>query len=65
MKDIYALEKEYLDAHPGSGYITDILSLEECLYPYIAMSKQEYRNFVQGATELVVEAIERYKEKRG
>ena len=28
MKDIYSLEKEYLDFHPGSGYLTDILGLE-------------------------------------
>lgn len=28
MKDIYAIEKEYLDLHPDSGYFTDILPLE-------------------------------------
>jgi len=29
MKDLYALEREYLDEHPESGYITDIMGLEE------------------------------------
>lgn len=29
MRDIFALEKEYLDAHPDSGYLTDIMNLEE------------------------------------
>ena len=90
MKDIYSLEKEYLDAHPKSGYITDIICLEEfpdyidylpkgaivrkvkvmgympekeiSQYPYIGMTKEEYGYFVKRATELVVEAIERYRE---
>lgn len=93
MKDIYSLEKEYLDAHPESGYITDILGLEEfpdyidylpegaivrkvkvmgylpekevSQYPYIGMSKEEYGQFVKRATELVVEALERYREETG
>lgn len=91
MKDIYYLEKEYLEAHPESGYITDILCLEEFpdyidylpkgaivrkvkvmgympekevnQYPYIGMTKEEYDYFLKRATELVVEAIERYMEK--
>lgn len=29
MKDIYSMEKDYLDAHPESGYLTDIISLTE------------------------------------
>ncbi len=29
MKDIYSLEREYLDANPQSGYFTDILTLTE------------------------------------
>lgn len=29
MKDIYSLEKEYLETHPETGYVTDILGLEE------------------------------------
>ena len=29
MKDIYSLEKDYLDSHPESGYLTDIICLEE------------------------------------
>lgn len=28
MKDIYSLEKDYLDEHPDSGYLTEILGLE-------------------------------------
>lgn len=28
MKDIYSIEKEYLDSNPESGYLTDILGLE-------------------------------------
>lgn len=27
MKDIYSLENEYLDEHPNSGYLTEIISL--------------------------------------
>lgn len=91
MKDIYSLEKEYLELHPESGYITDIVGLEEfpdyidylpkgaivrkvkvmgympekelSRYPYIGMSKEEYRCFVKRATELVVKAIEIYSSK--
>lgn len=29
MQDIYTLEAEYLQAHPGSGYLTDILPLTD------------------------------------
>ena len=32
-------------------------------YPYIGMSKDEYDCFVKRATELVVEAIEKYMDK--
>ncbi len=88
MKDIYALEKEYLDKNPDSGYLTDIINLtefpdyidylppgaiarkvkvmghipkkEDSLYPYIGISREEYGFFIQRATALVVEAIERY-----
>lgn len=28
-KDIYSLEKDYLDAHPESGYLTEIIGLKE------------------------------------
>lgn len=28
MKDIYSLEKDYLDEHPDSGYFTEIIGLE-------------------------------------
>ena len=88
MKDIYSLEKEYLDLNPESGYLTDILKLkyfpdyidylpegaivrkvkvmgyipqkEDSLYPYIAMSKEEFYEFVECATKLVTEAIDKY-----
>jgi hypothetical protein len=88
MKDMYSIEAEYLETHPKSGYITDIVCLEEfpdyidylpkgaiarkvmvmgympkkevSQYPYIGMSKEEYKYFVKRATELVVEALERY-----
>ena len=91
MKDMYSLEKEYLDKHPNSGYLTEIMGLnefpdyidylpsgaivrkikvmgyipqkEESPYPYIAMSVEEYHAFLDSATELVVEAILRYKAK--
>jgi len=90
MKDMYSLEAEYLESHPESGYITDIVGLEEfpdyidylpkgaiarkvsvmgympkkevSQYPYIGMSKEEYNCFAKRATELVVEAIEKYRE---
>ena len=29
MKDIYAIEKDYLDKHPDSGYLTEILTLSD------------------------------------
>lgn len=29
MKDIYSIEKDYLDSHPESGYLTDIIGLTE------------------------------------
>lgn len=28
MKDIYSLERDYLDSHPNSGYFTDIVGLD-------------------------------------
>ena len=90
MKDMYSLETEYLETHPESGYITDIVGLEEfpdyidylpkgalarkvkvmgympekevSQYPYIGMSKEEYNCFAKRATELVVEAIKKYRE---
>ncbi len=91
-KDIYALEAVYLEKHPDTGYLTDIITLEEFpdyvdylpkgaiarkvrvmgdlpvkeegKYPYIGMSKEEYRFFIQRATALVVEAIEGYKKAK-
>lgn len=32
-------------------------------HPYIGMTKEEYGYFVKRATELVVDAIEKYREK--
>ena len=92
MKDIYSMEKDYLDSHPESGYLTDIIDLEEFpdyidylpkgaivrkvkvmgympqkevgQYPYIGMSEDEYCSFVSKATQMVVEAIEKYKENK-
>ena len=89
MKDMYYMEAEYLETHPESGYITDIIPLEKfpdyidylppgaivrkvkvmgympekeiSKYPYIGMSKEEYNCFVIRATELVVKAIENYR----
>ncbi len=91
MKDIYALERDYLDSHPQSGYLTEIVGLkafpdyidylpqgaivrkvkvlgsipqkEVSRYPYIAVSEDEYNYFIRNATEMVVEAIEKYKGK--
>lgn len=93
MKDIYYLEKEYLDSHPESGYLTDIIGLTEfpdfieylpkgaivrkvnvmgympkkeiSQYPYIAMTVEEYNYFLNTATKLVVEAINKYMQKTG
>ncbi len=90
MKDMLFMEAEYLEMHPESGYITDIIGLKEfpdyidylpkgaiarkvkvmgympekevSMYPYIGMSKEEYAGLVKKATELVVEAINRYRE---
>lgn len=86
MKDIYAIEAEYLQQHPESGYFTEILKLAEfpdyidyfpegaivrkigvmgyipqrevSRYPYLAMSEDEYKHFVNRTTELVVEAVQ-------
>lgn len=42
------------------GYIPE---KEISQYPYIGMTKEEYGYFVKRATQMVVEAIERYREK--
>ncbi len=90
-KDIYSIEKEYLDLHPESGYLTDIIGLKEFpdyidylpngaivrkvkvmgympkkeigQYPYICMTVEEYDFFIETATRLVVEAINKYMER--
>ena len=91
MKDMYSLEAEYLETHPESGYITDIVGLEEfpdyidylpkgaiarkvsvmgympekevSQFPYISISKEEYCCFVKRTTELVIKALESYRNK--
>lgn len=91
MKDIYSIEKEYLDQHPKSGYLTDIMGLTEfpdyidylpagaiarkvkvmgympekevSQYSYIGMTVEEYNCFIDTATKLVVEAINKYMKK--
>ena len=90
-KDIYSIEKEYLDLHPESGYLTDIIGLKEFpdyidylpngaivrkvkvmgympkkeigQYPYICMTVEEYDFFIETATRLVVEDINKYMER--
>ncbi len=92
MKDIYSMERDYLDSHPESGYLSDIIGLEKfpdyidylpkgaivrkvkvmgympqkeiSQYSYIGISEDEYCNFVSRATQMVVEAIEKYKENK-
>ncbi len=87
MKDIYSIEKEYLEENPNSGYFTEIIELksfpdyieylpfgaivrkvaimgympkrETGEFIYIGMSRDEYGTFVNSATELVIDAINR------
>ncbi|MCM1189053.1 MAG: zinc dependent phospholipase C family protein [bacterium] len=84
-KDIYSMEAEYLEEHPDSGYLTEIVGLqafpdyidylpagaivrkvnvmgylpgkEPGSYPYIGMSKEEYRTFLNRSVELVLEGL--------
>lgn len=92
MKDIYTIEKEYLDAYPHSGYLTEIKKLDsfpdyldylpegaisrkvkimgymptktENLYPYVAISREEYDLFLRSASDLVTDAIQMWKTRR-
>ena len=85
MKDIYNIEAEYLEKNPNSGYLTEIMSLQEFpdyidylptgaivrkigvmgylprkeigTYSYVAMTKDEYSNFLGNATEKVIKGI--------
>lgn len=85
-KDFYRMEADYLEEHPESGYLTEILKLtafpdyldylprgaivrkigvmgylperEISEFPYVAFTKEEYRQFVDRAIELVLEAFE-------
>lgn len=85
MKDIYSIEKEYLEENPNSGYLTEIIELkafpdyieylpvgaivrkvatmgyipkrETGEFLYIGMSRDEYGTFVNSATELVIDGI--------
>lgn len=83
MRDIETIEAEYLDRHPDSGYMTEILPLKEfpdyvdympkgCIVrkigvmgyvpevnkaqnAFIALSREEYAEFVDDAIRLVIE----------
>ena len=89
MKDIYSIEKDYLDEHPDSGYLTEIIGLESfpdyidylpqgaiprkvkvmgympqkevSRYPYIGMSIEEYKLFLDRASELVIDGIQSHR----
>ncbi len=69
--DIINLEKfpDYIDYLPKDaisrkvkvmGYMPD---KEESQYPYVGMSKEEYKAFVQNAIKFVRTAIDKYREK--
>ena len=83
MREIYAMEAEYLNDHPNSGYLTEILPLksfpdyidylpqgcivrkisvmgylpepDKSINKFIAISKDEYANFVEDTIQLVVQ----------
>ena len=85
VKDIYTIEAEYLEEHPNSGYLAEIMGLKSFpdyidylpagaivrkigvmgylpkkelgIYPFVAMTREEYSTFVENATEQVVQAI--------
>lgn len=85
MKDIYTIEAEYLEEHPCSGYLTEIMKLKSFpdyidylpkgaiirkievmgylpekelgLYPFVAMTKEEYSIFLDNATKQAVQFI--------
>ena len=85
MKDIYTIEAEYLEGHPNSGYLTEIMGLEFFpdyidylpagaivrkisimgylpkkevgIYPFVAMTREEYCTFIENATEQVAQGI--------
>jgi len=87
MKDIHTIEAEYLEEHPNSGYLTEIIGLkffpdyidylpkgaivrkigvmgylpqkESGMYPFVAMTKEEYSTFIDNATKQVVQGITR------
>lgn len=90
MKDIYSMEADYLEGHPESGYLTEILELNDfpdyidyfpkgaivrkvnimgyiprkeiSTYPYVAVSEEEYKQFVDGAIKLTIQALEKTKQ---
>lgn len=90
MKDIYSMEADYLEGHPESGYLTEILELNDfpdyidyfpkgaivrkvnimgyiprkeiSTYPYVAVSEEEYEQFVDGAIKLTIQALEKTKQ---
>lgn len=84
MRGIYAMEAEYLNNHPNSGYLTEILPLKSfpdyidylpkgCIVrkigimgylperdkdaSYIAISQDEYADFVKNTIQLVVKQL--------
>lgn len=85
MKDIYNIEAGYLEANPNSGYLTEIMGLQEFpdyldylpvgaivrkigvmgylpkkeigVYPFVAMTRDEYLTFLDNATEKVIKGI--------
>ena len=87
-REIGTIECEYLDAHPNSGFLTEIVGLTdfpdlleflpagaivrkigvlgnipekgESRYPFTAMTRTEYTDFVDRAVELSVKTISQY-----
>lgn len=87
MKDIHTIEAEYLEDHPDSGYLTEIIGLESFpdyidylpagaivrkigvmgylpkketgVYPFVAMTREEYSTFVENSIKLVIRGIVR------
>lgn len=90
--EIAAIEREYIDTHPSSGFWTEIRQLtsfpdyleflppgaivrkigvlgyipegKETRYPYIAMTRTEYADFVDRAVQISVETIRQYWKER-
>ena len=89
MAGIYSIERKYLDENPGSGYLTDILTLRSFpdyidylpkgaiprkvkvmgyipgismdKHQYIAISEEEYLDFIERSADIITSAILKYK----